>query len=521
MRLAILLILLACAGQVAAEEAGDAASALVSSQSADGSWGGTEKGAESQIYTAAKVLNGLMHYGGEPDSVDKGIEWIELQGPADTASLSEVASVLHSAGKSPGSEIARLAEYQNADGGWGKTMGFESTPWYTSSAIIALNPFDDRMDAIIDGGEYLLREQGADGDFEDSAFITSDCIYALVLLYNSTGNADFALAAIQGYEWLNKTANEEGAWVDAVSTSSSVIALDALYGLTGDGAMDATSAKAKSWIINSSGNETDPLSTAWVLMALSQETAISPAEPKTSISASLTKDYVFPPDTTEIKFKIENSGFADMKNISLLLATPKELRAEIGRARWDIGALHRNSSVELSEGISIPADTEEGEYPIMMAGGSISSTVTLHVLESPLVFEVSPTELKNDAPLDFKLSIKNRGVKGISIQSVALDLGESWKDVRLNDVQLDLLPGSEKSAALFSAKSPAERGEYRGTLTIDFVHPDIGSRQITVDQKFLVSGAVPPGILKLVLYGTLVLSMILLLNLLLGYDLMG
>ena len=78
MRIAILLILVVCIGQVTAEEAGDAASRLLSSQNADGSWSGAEKGPESQIYTTAKVLNGLMRYGEKSEAVDNGIKWIEL-----------------------------------------------------------------------------------------------------------------------------------------------------------------------------------------------------------------------------------------------------------------------------------------------------------------------------------------------------------------------------------------------------------------------------------------------------------
>lgn len=521
MRLAILLVLVACIGQVAAEEAGEAASSLISSQNADGSWGSADKGAESVVYTTAKVLSGLMDYAGESGSVDRGIAWIEVQGVADTASLSEVAGVLHSAGRSPDSEIEKLTEYQNADSGWGKTAGFESTPWYTSRTIIALAPFEEYRDAAIAGGEYLLREQGPDGGFEDSTFITSNCIYALVLLYNSTGVADFAVASIQGYEWLNKTADENGVWTDVVSTSSSIIALDALYGLTGSDALNAMSDNAKEWLVNSTGNKTDPLSTAWVLAAHTHEAGVSLAEADASISADLTKEYVFPPDVTEIVFTVENNGLADMKNISLLVAPAKELRAEIEKNEWKIDSLRMNSSVEFSGDISIPADVEEGDYPIMIAGDSISSTVTLHVLEPPLIFEISPTEVKNDASLDFELLVKNRGEKSISIKSVSVDVDENWRDVRLNDVQLDLPPSSEKSVSLFSATSPEEGGEYRGVVTVKFMHPDAGEQRITLDRKFLVSGAVPSGLLKLVLYGTLVLSMILLLNLLLGYDLVG
>lgn len=521
MRLAILLVLAVCVGQVAAEEAADAASKLISSQNADGSWGGAEKGPESQIYTTAQVLKGLIYYGEKSGTVDRGIEWIELQDPKDTAGLSEVIGILYLSERSPESRLLTLEEYQNADGGWGKTAGFKSTPWYASNAIIALNPFDDYRDASITGGKYLLSEQGTNGDFEDSALITSNCIYALVLLYNSTEIDEFAMAAIRGYEWLNKTADEDGVWDSVVSTSNSVIALDALYGLIGDGGSMALTDNAKKWIVNSPGNKSDHLSTAWALTALTKETAISPVEPKASISAALTKEYVFPSEDTEIRFKLENHGIANIKNVSLYLVTVKDLQAEIGKTEWQIDNLQRNGSREFTESIFLAADVKEGEYPLTITGGSINSTVWLHVLKFPLLFGMGPTELKNDAPFNFELLVKNHGQEDVFIKNIALDIDENWRDVKLNRVHLDLPSGSEKSVALFSATTPKESGEYHGTVTIDFVHPDLGERQITLNQKFLVGGAVPSGILKLVLYGTLILSVMLLLNLLVGYDLLG
>lgn len=520
MRIAILLILVVCIGQVAAEEAGDAASRLLSSQNADGSWSGAEKGPESQIYTTAKVLNGLMRYGEKSEAVDNGIKWIELQDSGDIAGLSEVVGVLRSSGRSPESELLRLKEYQNADGGWGKTAEFKSTPWYTSTAIIALNRFEEYRDASIAGGEYLLSEQGEDGSFEDSTLITSNCIYALVLLYDAAKRDEFVWAAIQGYEWLNKTAGQGGVWDGVASTSNSIIALDALYRLTGDGDLKALTDNAKRWIVSSPGNKSDYLSTAWALTALTQKTPISPIEPKASISASLTKEYVFPSEGTEIRFELENPGIANLKNVSLSLVTPRDLHAEIGKTEWKIDGLQRGGSREFAESIFIAPDVKEGEYPVTITADSINSTVHLHVLKFPLLFEMGPTELKNDAPFDFELLVKNQGQDDIFIKNVAPDIDENWRDVKINRVQLDMPSGSEKSVVLFSATAPEERGEYHGAITIDFIHPELGERQIVMKQKFLVSGAVPSGILKLVFYGALILSVILLLNLLIGYDLL-
>ncbi len=503
MRTAFLLMLIICVGQVSAEEAGDSASALVSSQNPDGSWGGTDKGAQSQIYTTAKVLLSLIYYGGESDAVDKGVLWIESQNPTDTAALAEVLRVFHLSGGSSRSELLGLKEYQNADGGWGKTAGFESTPWYTSSAIITLNSLDEGPDAGIVGGEYLLNEQGDAGGFEDSALITSNCVYALVLLYNATKRDDFANAAIRGYNWLEGEASEDGVWDHVTSTSNSVIALDALYQLTGEDDLRVRRDSAKEWISGRAHISGDPLSTAWSLAALAQETAVAPAQARPQINASLTEEYVFPNDVTKIKFKIENHGLSNLKNISLMLVVPEELSAEINKTSFEIETIERGGSREFTESIFIKDDALEGEYPIMIKGDFASSSATLHVLASPFIFEISPTELKNDAPIDFKITIQNTGERDFSIKNIVPVVDESWRDVELNSVQLDLPAGSIESVFLFSALAPVERGEYNVPLEIEFAGPALGERKISFKQKFLVGGGVPSGVLKLVLYGTL------------------
>ena len=521
MRFALLLMLIVCVGHVSAEEADDAASALVSLQNADGSFGSEDLGFEAQVYATAKGVQSLIYYGDLSDTIDEGIEWIELQSPKDTAAISEVARVLHLSGKSPESKLLQLGEYQNTGGGWGKTSGFESTPWYTSSAIIALNPFEDYLDSGIAGGEYLLSEQGESGDFEDSALITSNSVYALVLLYDATKRDDFAIAALRGYEWLNITAGEDGVWDNAISTGNSITALGALYQLTGDEALKALSDDAKEWMASASLPSEDALALAWNLAALVQETMISPAQPKPSLSAILTEEYVFGQDVTQIKFKIENRGLSNMKNISLMLVTPKELNAEINKTRWEIDTLERGKSREFEETILIPEGVEEGEYHVMVAGDSISSSVTLHVLESPFIFEINPTELKNDAPTEFKIQIENTGAMDFFIKNIAGEFDEAWRDVEQSSVQLDLSAGSFESVVLFSAMAPEERGEYNVPVVIEFSSPELGERKISFKQKFLVGGGVPSGVLKMVLYGTLVLSVMMLLNLLVGYDLLG
>jgi hypothetical protein len=107
------------------------------------------------------------------------------------------------------------------------------------------------------------------------------------------------------------------------------------------------------------------------------------------------------------------------------------------------------------------------------------------------------------------------------IKNVTPVVDGAFRDVELNSVQVKLAPESGKSVVLFSAMAPEERGEYNVPIAIEFSSPELGERKISFLQKFLVGGGVPSWVLKLVLYGTLVLSVMMLLNLLVGYDLLG
>ncbi len=519
MRYVIFLILAVCMGHVAADGTEDAASNLLSSQNPDGSFGSSDRGLESQIYTTAKVLEGLIYYEENSGAIDRGISWILLKKPEDTGALSEVARLLYLTGEEEASFLSALKKYQNSDGGWGKTGGFKSTNWHTCTAVVAFNPFEEYRETVIMGGEYLLRKQGGNGDFSDSTVITSDCVYALVLLYNSTKRDDFAWGAIRGYEWLNKTATDD--WDDVDSASRGAIALDALYGLSLDDDIKALSDNAKEWISGSGRINGGLLSTAHALIALTKDTAIYPAKPSATIRAELSKTDVFPTETTDVRIKMENSGIVRLKNVSLYLYAPKDLQAKIEITEWKVGGLNRNESQEFSESIYISAEVKEGEYPITIHAGPFNSTVVLKVLNFPILFELGPSNLKNDVLTDFELLVKNPGEGDIFIKNITFEMDEKLRELKLENAQFDLPSGTEKSVPLFSARAPVESGEYRGTLTIDFIHPTFGEREIALGQKLTVGGTIPLGILKFVLYATIILSVMLILNLVTGYDLLG
>ena len=107
------------------------------------------------------------------------------------------------------------------------------------------------------------------------------------------------------------------------------------------------------------------------------------------------------------------------------------------------------------------------------------------------------------------------------IKSISLGFDDDWKNVEQEGVNLEVPAGTRRSTRLFSAMTPKESGEYSIPASVMFVNPVLGQKQISFKQKFLVGTGVPSGVLKLVLYGTLVLSVMMLLNLLIGYDLLG
>lgn len=408
-----------------------AASWLLASQNPDGSWGDEEDGIESKVYVTASVLEALQDKGLQ---VEKGQDWIGDQEPKDVAALSRSIRILQDQGlRTKFSE--RVKASQNPDGGWGKAKGFGSTPWYTSNALLALYPLEEHQDSVRLGGDYLIAVQKA-GNWGNSSFITSNCIYALALLYNSTKEDKYLLSALKGKDWLLKNRGK-----DLYSTSNSVIALMALHSILGEEETKVAYQETRGELLEKQdgqghwGSPEDPLQTAWVLSALTKTIPFSPAQPKIFINLSLSREHVLPTEEIEVFVEAENIGVVNVRGLEAVIEfLDKQRELKIGR-------LSRGESNATSVVISIPRDAGEGTYPVKFRGRCIAdnvpregipvaSEVNLSIHRVPFELELLPRELKNDVEESFWLSVKNLGDEELAIRNISINLGEGMEGCR-------------------------------------------------------------------------------------------
>ena len=107
--------------------------------------------------------------------------------------LDAIGMDLHEPCVQQGAEWLRMV--QNADGGWGETVGSydepslrgqgESTPSQTAWAILGLLAADDiRSDSVARGVAYLLRTQRKDGSWDEPFFTGTGFPRVFYLMYH-------------------------------------------------------------------------------------------------------------------------------------------------------------------------------------------------------------------------------------------------------------------------------------------------------------------------------------------------
>jgi hypothetical protein len=491
-----------------------ATSWLIAQQNQNGSWCYEADGEESQIYCTSIVLQALQ----TEEIVDnKSLQWIRTKYPTDTAAL---AKALQISGDSRFKD--KLLQSQNLDGGWGKKIGWKSTPWYTSNAIIALLVSDEH--ATISGGKYLLVTQTKSGSWSNSSLITSNCIFALSLLYNYTRDETYLLSAIDGARWLEKNINE-----DVYSLSNSIIAYKSLYSLLRDESLSYVKIQEKLLEIqNVEGywGQTPreaALSTAWALIALNSNLILNPVEPRLTLTLSA-KKYAIQGGGTEIEIIVENVGLRDIKNLEL----STKIRGL--EKKHTINYLKQGERNYSTIKFSLPTAIEEGNYTFTVKGVytavdssknfSITNETEIIILKNPLRIEVYPKKLKTQISQTFSIILENIGENDIIIRNATIVLDENWGEVKVHPTKAILHPREEGSYGTFEVITPQAIGEYPAQIILDINHPLLGETRLSSYETFIVGSLIPSVLLKLILYSTWTLSGVLILNLLLGLDIL-
>jgi hypothetical protein len=87
-------------------------------------------------------------------------------------------------------------------------------------------------------------------------------------------------------------------------------------------------------------------------------------------------------------------------------------------------------------------------------------------------------------------------------------------------MEIGVPPNSEESFKVFKAVTPEEIGEYKAGVLLGLHHPSLGEARFLHKESLIVGSVIPSGLLKLMLYSTFIASTILLLNLILGFDIL-
>lgn len=186
---------------------------VLSQQNSDGSW--SDKSATS-IRDTSLIIGLLEELGTADEQVDKARNWLAAQEPANTDSISRRAQVMGDA-----SELDRLVQLQNDDGGWGLQASLESSVLDTSLAICAMATVNSSgfENEIQQGIAYVLSRRNSNGAWsvnqsqQPSVTLTSRVL-------NSLACAGISSEPVQStIDWLASQINNDSGFGDAGSTT--------------------------------------------------------------------------------------------------------------------------------------------------------------------------------------------------------------------------------------------------------------------------------------------------------------
>lgn len=499
---------------VFADRSNDAVTWLINHQNPDGSWGKLSDGIDSRIYSTSIVIQALEENGVK---INKSLYWISGVEPYDTAALAKSSEVIHKQGRV-------LNQRQNNDGGWGKTDSHKSTPWYTSVSLIS--QLDSNLTSAKLGGDFLIRLQEDSGEWSNSSLITSNCVYALLRLYNYTREDRYLLAALKGKKWLEESKHD-----DFYTINNMVLVYKLLYSLLQTESLKASYQDSQMKLLKrqnsdgswSSSSEGEPLATALALTALSREFHLIAIRPRISLEVFTLKERYIAGSLVNIIVKLENQGFLDIEDLEVVVEIPAfEIEKSV-----DMGHLGRGKGKKILTDFLI--GEREGTYTLkayaryaVESGKNYSTSAEglIKLQQTPIKFELYPKKLKRNVSQKFLLSVENEGITPVQINNISLLCDKNWKDIEINSSSIYIAGKSKYEFEVFKAITPDKIGEYQLKLVMDLNHSQFGKFRIFHEEKLLVGGMIPSGIVNLILYSTVIASAFLILNLFVGFDIL-
>ncbi len=549
-RTALTALLAVCLAQSAgATPAEDAASWLVKHQLADGSWA-VEGGDDYGAFVSASVLQGLMDYSNATgdakvkEAIKAGKRWLSGRTPPYTMALSASQAVMGDA------SLARdIVEMQNQDGGWGRSVGFESTPLYSARAALALIPYPEHRESVRLAREYLVKAQEVAGSWENSALSTASAVLALANLYALEPRDRYIASAGEGAQWLMESQRRTGSWIDVPSAAEALLALRAMHALLDDDAYAKPIENAERWLLEHANGDGsfggymahapgpgDAQATARVLSALTSKSGLPAAKPVLIANLEAQPGEFMAGDTIAFSARISNGGPFAVKDLALRLEPSWSLD---GALSLGLGNLSSGSSVARGSAVTVPMGVV-GEHIVRLSGSysrgdgkgvfSLPEKVAeIKVLPMPLAVELDPKVARERTKESFRLRLINLGDGELRIKNLSWSIDGSWAANGSSDADGLLVPvGSAVEVGLFEGAPPA-KGNYMANLSVRALHPRLGYRVYAFAEEISVVGGgveallyaakLPSAIYNLIVLATMAAALILVLNLLLGIDL--
>ncbi|MFA6567257.1 MAG: prenyltransferase/squalene oxidase repeat-containing protein, partial [Victivallales bacterium] len=173
--LVIIFSIIFCSLMVQGADLDKARQWLISMQNQGGSWGA---GAKQPTDTPEAFLT-LYHAGKSGEFLDKAVNWTVSGSPENTVGIARSLYVLFHSNGSTDALKAKLLSFQNADGGFGISKGYNSSPLMSMMALRSLvecgsverTPIEKSMDYLSamqksDGG-WTLQEKDIASDSSD------------------------------------------------------------------------------------------------------------------------------------------------------------------------------------------------------------------------------------------------------------------------------------------------------------------------------------------------------------------
>ncbi len=306
-----------------------------------------------------------------------------------------------------------LTSTQNSDGGWGSTVGGESTNYVTALVLKALSEYSRviiMQETISKASSYLLSKQNTDGGFGNSPSTVYDTALSVISLIDSGSNSTQSI--VNGINYLASYQSPDGSW------------------------------------------DQDPYYTALALQALAA------ARPNLTVSnISLSQPMPREGEETIITATIKNAGFEDTSNVVVrfYIGDPSAGGVQIGVDQI-IPSLSVNSTAQVSVNSSFSGTGGKTIFVVVDPDNSISETSESDNKSSARIWVATGPDLAvysedlkpstyvpvSGTPFTLGYKIRNLGESGTGAFSVALyDGAPDAGGTLLQTVNISGLAGTE------------------------------------------------------------------------------